>query len=65
MCIRDRVNTQYQVKCTLPSVDRFDEFVQREEVAIDVKYKTDSMNFWLILANWLPLILDVYTRQLL
>lgn len=48
---------QYQVKCTLPSVDRFDEFVQREEVTIDVKYKTDGMNFWLMLANWAPLIL--------
>ncbi|MDY3111231.1 MAG: ATP-dependent zinc metalloprotease FtsH [Porphyromonas sp.] len=50
---------QYQVKCMPPSVDRFDEFIERENIAIDVKYKTDSMNFWLMLANWLPLILVV------
>ena len=51
---------QYQVKCMPPSVDRFDEFIEKENIAIDVKYKTDSMNFWLILANWLPLILVLF-----
>ena len=51
------VQTKYQVKCVPPSVDRFDEFVEKEGIAVEVQYKTESASFWIVLLNWAPLIL--------
>ena len=53
------VQAKYQVKCIPPSVDRFDEFVEKEGIAVEVQYKTDSASFWMILLNWAPLILII------
>ena len=49
--------TQYKVKCVPPSVDRFDEFVEKEGIAVEVQYKTEGASFWIVLLNWAPLIL--------
>ena len=53
------VQAKNQVKCIPPSVDRFDEFVEKEGIAVEVQYKTDSASFWMILLNWAPLILII------
>ena len=53
------VQAKYQVKCIPPSVDRFDEFVEKEGIAVEVQYKTESASFWMILLNWAPLILII------
>lgn len=49
--------TKYQVRCNPPSIDRLDEFVEKEGIDIPIKYETESVSFWMILLNWGPLIL--------
>lgn len=50
-------STEYLVKTEIPSVDHFAEFVDQQHLNSKVEYKSESVNLWVLLLNWGPLLL--------
>lgn len=52
--------TQYLIKCNIPTIDVFEQFVKDDGLATNVNIiyeNKESINFWVILFNWGPLLL--------
>lgn len=47
----------YRIKVQVPSVDKFADFYDANQIVAEVKYETKKFNFMSVLINWVPLLL--------
>lgn len=47
----------YRIKTQIPSVDKFSDFYDNNQIVAEVKYETKKFNLMSILINWLPILL--------
>ncbi len=49
----------FKIKTSIPSVDRVDDFIEKNNIVANIKYNSDNFNFLYFLVNYFPIILIV------